>query len=57
MLSHCNGDVGKAFKKVKTTGLFYLKGSEYIPLYQWQQVLLREVSLVEWNVSKGHEYD
>lgn len=30
-----NGIIGKAFKKGKTSDLFYLKGSEYIPLYQW----------------------
>lgn len=35
VLSRCNDNTEKAFKKGKTNGLFNLKDSEYIPLYQW----------------------
>lgn len=35
VLSHGNDNRGKAIKKGKTKCFFYLKDSEYVPLYQW----------------------
>lgn len=40
VLSHCNDNREKTIRMGKKC--FYLKDSEYIPIYQWQQALLGE---------------
>lgn len=51
VLSHCNDNREKTIRMGKKC--FYLKDSEYIPIYQWQQALLgEEVSKLSVTFSK-----